>query len=66
MAKSLAEIIMETFPAATFGPLGNVSVQDNTDGKGPFIAKWDEAAIGAPKPDAAQLVADYQAAHPGE
>lgn len=40
------------YPAAD--PLVDFAIQDNSDGRGPFIAKWNEAKLG-PKPDKAKL-----------
>ena len=44
---------------ADFGPGGNVSLQDNSDGKGPFIASW--TVDGLAKPTDEQL-ASYETA----
>jgi len=38
---------------ADFGPQGNVSLQDDSDGKGPYIASW--SVDGLDKPTDAQL-----------
>lgn len=48
------------YPTAV--PLVDFVLQDNSDGNGPFIAKWDEAKLGS-KPtkaelDAVSIVAD--------
>ena len=40
---------------ADFGPGGNVSLQDDSDGKGPYIASW--SVDGLTKPTDAQLAA---------
>ena len=40
---------------ADFGPNGNVSLQDDSDGKGPYIASW--SVDGLDKPTDAQLAA---------
>ena len=40
---------------ADFGPGGNVSLQDDSDGKGPYIASW--SVDGLDKPTDAQLAA---------
>jgi len=40
---------------ADFGSGGNVSLQDNSDGKGPYIASW--SVDGLTKPTDAQLAA---------
>ena len=40
------------YPTAV--PLADFTLQDNSDGSGPFIAKWDEAKLG-PKPTKAEL-----------
>ena len=40
---------------ADFGPGGNVSLQDDSDGKGPYIASW--SVDGLDKPTYAQLAA---------
>ena len=40
---------------ANFGPGGNVSLQDDSDGKGPYIASW--SVDGLDKPTDAQLAA---------
>ena len=40
---------------ADFGPNGNVSLQDDSDGKGPYIASW--SVDGLTKPTDAQLAA---------
>ncbi len=40
---------------ADFGPEGNVSLQDDSDGKGPYIASW--SVDGLTKPTDAQLAA---------
>jgi hypothetical protein len=61
--KQLAEIIQARFPGAIESFAARV--QDDMDSKGPYIAHWNEAKIGAPKPDAAALVAAYRAEHPG-
>lgn len=52
--------IKHLYPAAV--PLVDFILQDNSDGTGPFIAKWDESKLG-PKPtkaelDAVSIVAD--------
>jgi len=44
---------------ADFGPGGNVSLQDNSDGNGPFIASW--TVDGLEKPTDEQL-ASYETA----
>ena len=44
---------------ADFGPGGNVSLQDNSDGNGPFIASW--TVDGLEKPTDEQ-VASYETA----
>lgn len=44
--------IKHLFPAAD--PLVDFELQDNSDGTGPFISKWDTAKLGA-KPTAQQL-----------
>ena len=44
---------------ADFGPGGNVSLQDDSDGKGPYIASW--SVSGLDKPTDSQL-ASYEAA----
>ena len=44
---------------ADFGPGGNVSLQDDSDGKGPYIASW--SVSGLDKPTDAQL-ANYETA----
>jgi hypothetical protein len=49
----LANIILQAYPHAPFDAW---RVQD--DGDGPHIAYWDEQAIGAPKPDVAELLAN--------
>lgn len=49
----LAEIIRWKYPAAH--PMYNVIVQD--DGKGAYIAYWDEQAIGAPQPTVEEVLA---------
>ena len=41
---NLFEIITETYPelsSADFGPRGSIRLQDDSDGQGPYIAKWD-------------------------
>ena len=40
---------------ADFGPGGNVTLQDDSDGKGPYIASW--SVDGLDKPTDAQLAA---------
>ena len=40
---------------ADFGPEGNVTLQDDSDGKGPYIASW--SVDGLEKPTDAQLAA---------
>ena len=40
---------------ADFGPGGNVSLQDDSDGKGPYIASW--SVDGLDEPTDAQLAA---------
>ena len=40
---------------ADFGPGGNVALQDDSDGKGPYIASW--TVDGLDKPTDAQLAA---------
>ena len=44
---------------AEFGPEGNVSLQDDSDGKGPYIASW--SVSGLDKPTDSQL-ASYETA----
>lgn len=44
--------IKHLYPAAV--PLVDFILQDNSDGTGPFIAKWDESKLG-PKPTKAEL-----------
>lgn len=44
---------------ADFGPGGNVSLQDDSDGKGPYIKSW--SVDGLTKPTDAQL-ANYETA----
>jgi len=44
---------------ADFGPGGNVSLQDNSDGNGPFIASW--TVDGLTKPTDSQI-ASYETA----
>ena len=44
---------------ADFGPEGNVSLQDDSDGKGPYIASW--SVSGLDKPPDSQL-ASYETA----
>ena len=44
---------------ADFGPEGNVSLQDDSDGKGPYIASW--SVSGLDKPTDSQL-ASYETA----
>ncbi len=44
---------------ADFGPEGNVSLQDDSDGKGPYIASW--SVDGLDKPTDSQL-ASYETA----
>jgi len=44
---------------AEFGPEGNVSLQDDSDGKGPYIASW--GVDGLDKPTDSQL-ASYETA----
>ena len=46
--------IKHLFPSAD--PLVDFTLQDNNDGKGPFIARWDAAKLGA-QPTLAQLAA---------
>jgi len=33
---------------ADFGPEGNVSLQDDSDGKGPYIASWSVSGLAQP------------------
>ena len=44
---------------ANFNPVGNVALQDDSDGKGPYIARW--SVDGLDKPTDSQL-ASYEAA----
>ena len=44
---------------ADFGPEGNVTLQDDSDGKGPYIASWNVS--GLDKPTDSQL-ASYETA----
>ena len=44
---------------ADFGPEGNVTLQDDSDGKGPYIASW--SVSGLDKPTDSQL-ASYETA----
>ena len=44
---------------ADFGPEGNVTLQDDSDGKGPYIASW--SVSGLDKPTVSQL-ASYETA----
>ena len=36
---------------AEFGPNGNVSLQDDSDGKGPYIASWNVDGLAKPTDD---------------
>ena len=36
---------------ANFGPEGNVSLQDDSDGKGPYIASWSVDCLDKPTDD---------------
>ena len=49
---------------ANFGPDGNVSLQDDSDGKGPYIASW--TIDGLEKPTDEQLVSYETAANTEE
>jgi hypothetical protein len=52
---TLFEQIMATYPELTdadFGREGSISLQDDSDGKGAFIAKWDYSK---PIPDGMKL-----------
>lgn len=44
---------------ADFGPNGNVSLQDNSDGNGPFIASWTVDGLAKPTDE---QVASYETA----
>jgi len=44
---------------ANFGDGGNISLQDNSDGKGPYIASW--TVDGLAKPDDSKI-AEYETA----
>jgi hypothetical protein len=40
----LWKIITETYPELSnldFGPRGSIRLQDDSDGQGPYIAKWE-------------------------
>ena len=54
---SLAEKIMSLYPELTAEDLnpvfGSITVQDDSDGKGPYIAKWDHPTL--PRPTEEQL-----------
>ena len=54
---NLYEKIRAIYPELTdedFAPvISTISLQDNSDGKGPFIAKWEHPTL--PKPTAEQL-----------
>ena len=44
---------------ANFGPGGNVSLQDNSDGNGPFIASWTVDGLAKPTDE---QIASYETA----
>ena len=44
---------------ADFGPGGNVSLQDNSDGNGPFIASWTVDGLAKPTDE---QIASYETA----
>ena len=51
------EKIIKLYPELTaedFSPRGTIQLQDNSDGKGVFIAKWEHPTLA--KPTAEQLV----------
>ena len=50
---NLAHAILEMCPDADLSR--HVKLQDDSDGKGPYIAKWDEKALGRPKPTPEEL-----------
>lgn len=51
----LSEIIQWRYPAAQL--MDTVIVRDDGLGEGPYIAHWDEQAIGAPQPTVAEVLA---------
>jgi hypothetical protein len=47
----LYEKITAIYPELTFddvGPRGTIILQDNSDGKGPYIAKWEHPTLARP------------------
>jgi hypothetical protein len=50
--KNLNQIIQYLYPEAK--PLQDYTLQDNSDGRGPFIAHWDEQKLG-PRPSLESL-----------
>lgn len=48
----MAAVVAFLYPTAVF--LRDVTVQDNSDGKGAFIAQWDDATLG-PQPSLKDL-----------
>jgi len=54
---SLYNKILEIYPDLTYQdfmlPMGTIILQDNSDGQGPYIAKWEHSTY--PKPTNEQL-----------
>jgi hypothetical protein len=50
--EALKQYLAQNGHADAIGPLGPVVLQDNSDGQGPFIAKWD---LKIPQPTPEQL-----------
>ncbi len=53
---NIAQAIMHIYPTAS--PLYDFSVQDNSDGNGPYIAQWN---LPEPQPTESELLAAWDA-----
>lgn len=54
MINNLGKVLKQRFPTASVGVGDDYVLQDDSDGKGPYIAKWDEKKLGK-QPSDAQL-----------